>query len=93
MPDFQKAATDNADTLVVIGVNNTASDTPELVLDFVEELGVTFPIVLDEEGKTVETYRVLGLPTTVFIDRNGIVNEVFTGPVNKDYIESKIPDL
>jgi len=93
MPDFQKAATDNADALVVIGVNNTASDTPELVLDFVEELGVTFPIVLDEEGKTVETYRVLGLPTTVFIDRNGIVNEVFTGPVNKAYIESKIPDL
>lgn len=93
MPEFQEAATDNANDLVVIGVNNTANDTPELVGDFVDELGVTFIILLDEDGKTSETYRVLGLPTTIFIDRNGVVNEVFTGPINKAYIESKIPEL
>lgn len=93
MPDFQEVAVENGDDLVIIGVNNTVSDTPDLVLDFVEEFGVTFPIVLDEEGKTVETYKVIGLPMTVFVDRDGIINEIFTGPVNKAYIQSKIPDL
>ena len=93
MPEFQRAAVDNADDLVVIGINNTANDTPELVGDFVQELGLTFPIVLDETGQVAETYRVLGLPMTVFVDRNGIVNEVFTGPINKAYIEAKIPEL
>ncbi len=93
MPEFQQAAVDNSDDLVVIGINNTANDTPELVNDFVDELGITFLILLDESGDTAETYRVLGLPMTVFVDRNGVVNEVFTGPLNKAYIEAKIPEL
>ena len=92
-PEFQEVAIENGDNLVIIGVNHTSSDTPSLVPDFVQEFGITFPIVLDETGETVKTYRVLGLPTTVFIDRSGIVSEVFTGPVNKAYIDSKLTEL
>ena len=92
-PDFQKASVDNADELVIIGVNDTAADQVDQVEDFVAEMGATFPIVLDETGETVKLYRVLGLPTSVFIDRNGLVNEVFTGPINKAYIEAKLSEL
>jgi peroxiredoxin len=92
-PDFQQTWVDNANDLVIIGVNNTAADQRDLVDDFVQEMGATFPIVLDEKGETIEVYRVLGLPTSVFIDRNGLVNEVFTGPINQAYIESKLPEL
>ena len=92
-PEFQEAAVDNADSLVIIGINNTAADQADQVPGFLEEFGITFPIVLDEDGETVKTYRVLGLPTTVFIDSDGIVNEVFTGPLNKAYIETKISEL
>ena len=92
-PECQEAAVDNADSLVIIGINNTAADQADQVPGFLEEFGITFPIVLDEDGETVKTYRVLGLPTTVFIDSDGIVNEVFTGPLNKAYIETKISEL
>lgn len=92
-PDFQDAAVDNADSLVILGVNSTSADQRDNIPPFLEEFGVTFPIVLDEQGDAVETYRVLGLPTTIFIDSNGIINEVFTGPLNKAYIESKITEL
>lgn len=93
MPEIQEISVENADDLIVIGVNNTATDNEDLIVEFVQEFGVTFPIVLDEDGKTVETYKVIGLPMTVFIDKDGVVNEVFTGPVNKAYIQSKIPEL
>lgn len=92
-PDFQRAYADNADDLVIIGINHTTADQVDLVDDFVKEMGATFPIVLDETGEVVETYGVLGLPTSVFVDRDGIVNEVFTGPINKAYIESKLSGL
>ena len=92
-PEFQQAAVDNADQLVIIGINHTTSDQRDLVPGFIEEFGITFPIVLDEDGSTVEAYRILGLPTTVFIDSRGVVNELFTGPLNKAYIESKITEL
>ena len=92
-PDFQRTAVDNADGLVIIAVNHTTADQPSLVDDFVQEMGATFPVVLDENGEVVEAYKILGLPTTIFIDRNGIVNEVFTGPINQAYIEAKLSEL
>jgi peroxiredoxin len=92
-PDFQKASVDNADNLVIIGINNTSTDQKEQVPAFVKEFGITYPIVLDESGDTAKAYGILGLPTSIFIDRNGNVNEIFTGPINKAYIEAKLSEL
>jgi peroxiredoxin len=92
-PDFQEAATNNPDTLVIIGVNNTISDPPEQVAAFVTEFGVTFPILLDEQGAVMKQYRVLGMPTSIFVGRDGVIQEIMTGPVNKAYIETKLSEL
>lgn len=89
-PEFQEASLEHADDLVIIGVNNTSVDQADNVPGFVDELGITFPIVYDETGDVVKAYRVLGLPTSVFIDTDGVVIEVFTGPINKAYIQSKL---
>lgn len=92
-PDFQKAWTDNADQLVIIGINNTTTDDKSQIPGFLDEFGITFPIVLDESGDTAKAYNILGLPTSIFIDRDGVVKEVFTGPLNKAYIEAKLGEL
>lgn len=92
-PDFQEASVDNADNLVIIGINNTATDQLSEVPKFVEEMGVTFPIVLDKTGDVARAYQIFGLPTSVFINSEGEVVEVFTGPIDKAYIESKLSDL
>lgn len=92
-PDFQKAAVDNAGDLVIIGINNTTTDQKDQIPAFLEEFGVTFSIVLDESGDTAKAYNILGLPTSIFIDRNGNVNEIFTGPINKAYIEAKLSEM
>jgi peroxiredoxin len=92
-PDFQKTWVDNADNLVIIAINHTTADRAEQVDDFVLEMGATFPIVLDEDGQAAEAYQIRGLPTSIFIDRDGIVNEVFTGPINQAYIESKLGEF
>jgi peroxiredoxin len=92
-PDFQEAAVDNADKLVIIGVNNTTTDQPDRVAEFIKEFGITFPIVLDETGEVGKAYQIFGLPTSVFIDKDGIIVETFTGPINKAYIEAKISDM
>ncbi|MCB9078296.1 MAG: TlpA family protein disulfide reductase [Anaerolineaceae bacterium] len=92
-PEFQQAAVDNADRMVIIGINNTSADNPNAIPDFMKEFGITFPILLDTDREAIDAYNVLGLPTTIFIDDQGVVNEVFTGPLNKAYIESKISEL
>lgn len=92
MPDFQEVYEADGD-LVIIGVNHTTTDEVEKVEAFVAELEITFPIVLDESGQVVEKYHIRGLPTSILVDRNGIIQEVFTGPINKAYIESKLSGL
>lgn len=42
-----------------------------LVSDFVDRLGVTFPIVLDPSGDTERLFDTEYLPTTILIDRQG----------------------
>lgn len=46
---------------------------------FVDEFAVTFPVALDQRGRTRRTYGLLGLPTTVFIDSAGVVQHIRIG--------------
>ena len=41
------------------------------VSGFVRSYRVTFPVLLDREGRTGERYRVVGLPASFFVDRQG----------------------
>ena len=91
-PDLQATHREIGDKLTIIGVNMTSQDGGD-VEGFLREFGVTYPVLLDPDGTAAKAYNILGLPTSVFIDRNGIVQEVFTGAVNKAYIESKVPEL
>lgn len=91
-PDLQAIHRELGDELVIFSVNLTSQDGGDIE-GFMNEFGVTFPVGLDVDGSAALSYNVLGLPTTIFIDRNGIVNEVFTGAVNKAYIEAKLSEL
>ncbi|MBI3969084.1 MAG: redoxin domain-containing protein [Chloroflexi bacterium] len=61
----------------------------EIVQAFVDELGLRFAPLLDLEGDVSTGYRVLGLPTTFFVDREGIVRDIHTGPMTKELLERK----
>ena len=54
----------------VVGVSVDESGI-ESVRDFVKEHEMTYPIVLDAEGKLVNVFQTSILPTSVVIDRNG----------------------
>ena len=60
------------------------------VQKFVDEFGVTFSIVLDVRGRTRETYGIIGLPTTFFIDSGGVVQRVNIGPLDAASLASGI---
>ena len=84
MPHLQAAyEAHQADGLVVLGVNLTERDSRQHVPDFLAEFGLTFPVVLDESGNVAEMYRIFGQPASVFVDKDGIIHQVFQGPVNE----------
>jgi thiol-disulfide isomerase/thioredoxin len=51
----------------------------EKVVEFAQELGLTFPIVLDRDGSVVDRYYVSGLPSHFFVDREGVIQAIHMG--------------
>jgi peroxiredoxin len=72
MPTLERISHERRETLVVLGIN---LDPPGLrtVRAFVQELKLTFPILLDPKFEAAKTYRVRAIPTSFVLDRQGIV--------------------
>ena len=70
MPMFERLHREFAGQgLTVLGIN-FRERTPR-IQKYAEELGLTFPLVLDPQGDLFRTYGVIGLPTTFLVGRNG----------------------
>jgi peroxiredoxin len=64
--------------LAVIGIN--AREDKETVRRYATELGLTFPLVFDPEGRNSDLYGVIGIPTTFLIGRDGRAVAFAVGP-------------
>lgn len=64
--------------LAVVGIN--AREEQEAVRRYARELGLTFPLVLDPDGKINAQYGVVGLPTTFLVGRDGRAVAFGVGP-------------
>ncbi|MEE8337119.1 MAG: TlpA disulfide reductase family protein, partial [Dehalococcoidia bacterium] len=78
------------DDFVVFAVDKLTEDTRDAVRDFVEEFGLTFPVAFDETDEIFERYEVRGLPSTFFIDRDGVIRARTLGPVFGDLLPDGI---
>jgi peroxiredoxin len=73
------------DGLIILGVNTTYTDSREDSVSFAKELGLTFPILFDDTGAVGETlYKVFGLPTSYWIDRDGVIRSFQLGALTED---------
>ena len=64
------------------------------IMPFVNEQGLTFPILLDETGEMANAYQLHSLPSSFFIDRDGIINEVVIGgPMSEALLRTRIEEI
>lgn len=81
------------DDLVVLGINMTYQDNRQNAEAFVEEYGITFPILLDETGEVTESYRVLGVPTSVFVNKDGVIVNSYIGAMTEQQLDTFVHEL
>jgi peroxiredoxin len=104
MPSMETLYQDlRAQGFVVLGVSldvdpgepDAQGRSQGIVREYVERLGVTFPILLDPEGSVESVYNVSGLPTTYVIGRDGRIEGRIVGAREWDSEEyrGRIRDL
>lgn len=77
--------------VVVVGVN--LEENEETARDFVEELALPFPILLDETGQLAKSMNVIGLPTTFFINAEGEIVGSRIGPLTPAMLAEIVEQL
>ncbi|MCB2183302.1 MAG: redoxin domain-containing protein [Desulfobulbaceae bacterium] len=68
---------------------NTGASSAE-VAEFVKELEIPFPVVLDEGGKIAEKYRVKIVPQTIVIDPDQKIKAAILGGVGKAELDELV---
>lgn len=78
--------------VVFVGIN--LQENPEAVEAFRDEFNVQFPLVLNEDGSlTNNLYTPIGLPTSWFIDQDGVVRYVFAGAMTREVLQNVLDDV
>ena len=73
----------SASGLQLLAVNGRDQETgTTAVQKFVDHFGATFLVVLDHRGAMRQSLKLVGLPTTVFVDSAGVVRLVNVGPIS-----------
>lgn len=91
MPALQDAADFYDGRVQFVAVNQ--AEPADLVQPFVDELDFSIPVALDSEMEVARLYNVTGLPTTFFIDRNGVVRRVWLGEMNSITLAENIAGI
>ena len=99
IPDIEKLYQDrgeNAGDLVVLGVANPKTDerpgnsdaSEAEVKSFIDEYGITYPVLMDTSGKLFSSYAIRSFPTTFMIDKDGNVFGYISGMLTADMMNS-----
>ncbi|HUP50375.1 MAG TPA: TlpA disulfide reductase family protein [Thermoanaerobaculia bacterium] len=73
IPELEKLHNEHlAERFKVVGVS-VDEGGDQVVREFVEEQRMTYPIVLDPEGRLAMLFDTMILPTSAIVDRNGTV--------------------
>lgn len=90
MPDLEKLNNEYED-VVVLAVN--VRENQELVNEYIDKGGYSFPVVLDIEGVIASKFLITAFPTSYFVDKEGILLGAVPGMMTYDQMESVINQI
>ncbi len=74
--------------LVILAVND--DEKADEVTTFVHEMSLTFPVLLDVQEEVARMYGITALPTSFFIDGEGVVQSVWVGMLMREDMDANL---
>lgn len=88
MPHLEEVHRAQGERVAFIGINHQDGRSP--ARELLAQTGVAYPSGHDPEGKVASAYRLLGMPSTVFISPSGKVLATRTGEMSRSQLEDAI---
>ncbi len=91
MPEIEAVYQEYKDKdVVIVGVD--IMETEDKVRQFVEQGGYSWTFVIDTTGEVSNNYGITAIPTSFFIDREGIIRAVKIGSMTKRAMEARLAE-
>jgi peroxiredoxin len=90
IPIIQKAH-ENHPELIVLLVD--ADESAYLVQELVDEFGITHAVLLDGDSSVSRTYRITAIPTSFFIDEDGVICVINVGQLTSSVLAEKLSTI
>lgn len=91
MPEIEAVHQEYKDRgVVVLGVD--ISEPENTVRQYIQQGGFTWTILMDSTGEVARDYRITAIPTSFFLDREGIIRVVKVGAMTKREMEANIAE-
>ncbi len=91
MPTIQSRYEESQPDLIVLAVN--FDETKEEVQPYIQELGLTFKVLLDHGGEVQRLYRIRGCPSTYLVDRDGLVQVEHIGLMTRSQLDGYLSQV
>lgn len=92
-PDLVKMYQKYHGKITFLGVNLTGSDRVQNARGFIRYYGIRYPVLMDPKDAVTKEYDVFAIPTSLFINRQGIIVSRVTGGMTKAVMQSNFAKL
>jgi cytochrome c biogenesis protein CcmG/thiol:disulfide interchange protein DsbE len=91
LPDFERVSQRLGDQVRVLGVNPQSNDSDAAQQAMIDRNGVTYPTLPDPRDELLRQFTPSGgLPTTVFVDADGVVRKVHNGLLTEQLLLAEL---
>jgi len=92
-PDIESVYNAHKDTDGLVLLAPAIGEGAGAVSAYMERADLDYPVGADGDTQIAANYRVLGIPTHIFVDREGIVREIRVGAMSEKTMEKKIAKI
>jgi len=71
----------------------SVGEDPAELKAFVEENGMTFVVLADTQGAAMAPYQLQSVPTSYFLDAEGVIRQVYHGAIPEDILRGIVQEL
>ncbi|MCQ3807369.1 MAG: TlpA disulfide reductase family protein [Acidimicrobiaceae bacterium] len=90
LPEFESVYQELSGEVNFIGISR--DDSADTSLELLAETGVTYPSGWDADGSLFPELGLLGMPSTLMVDRDGVVAEQWSGVLTAQGLRDLITD-
>ncbi len=88
LPGFEEVYQRHRGSLEFLGIN--LADDPTRALSVAMDIGLSYPLAVDEDGSSYTEFGGFTMPTTIFINSEGNILEVYSGNLTAGELETRI---